>query len=67
MTGSVKSSRNDISALSDPKFLFRGKHVLSVKEPEEPNTIRLVLLAYDIILHSLDISVFILIYTPVHT
>ena len=54
MTGSVKSSRNDISAVSDPKYLFRGNHVLSVKEPEEPNTIRLVLLAYAT-LHSLDI------------
>lgn len=38
--GSVKSSRNDKSALSDPKYLFRGQYVLAVSEPEEPNTIR---------------------------
>jgi hypothetical protein len=37
--GSAKSSKNDTSALSDPKYLFRGKYVLSVCEPEEPNAI----------------------------
>jgi hypothetical protein len=37
--GTAKSSKNDIRALSDPKYLFRGKYVLSVCEPEEPNAI----------------------------
>jgi hypothetical protein len=37
--GSAKSRENDTSALSDPKYLFRGKYVLSVCEPEEPNAI----------------------------
>jgi hypothetical protein len=38
--GSVHADRNDIKALADPKFLFRGKHVLKVSESEEPTTIR---------------------------
>lgn len=38
--GSIKSGRNDARALSDPKYLFRGKYVLAVSEPDEPNTIR---------------------------
>lgn len=38
--GSLKASRNDHRALSDPKFLFRGHHVLAVEEPGEPSTIR---------------------------
>jgi hypothetical protein len=38
--GSLKASRNDKSALSDPKYLFRGEHVLAVEEPDEPSTIR---------------------------
>mmetsp|Transcript_38364 Transcript_38364/g.41590 ORF Transcript_38364/g.41590 Transcript_38364/m.41590 type:complete len:1014 (+) Transcript_38364:119-3160(+) len=37
--GSAYSSKNDVSALSDPKYLFRRKYVLNVCEPEEPNTI----------------------------
>lgn len=36
----ISSSKNDVKALSDPKFLFRGKHVLRLKEADEPNTIR---------------------------
>jgi len=38
--GSLKAARNDHSALEDPKYLFRGNTVLSVAEPDEPNTIR---------------------------
>jgi hypothetical protein len=38
--GSLKSSRNDVTAVEDPKYLFRGEKVLSVVEPDEPNTIR---------------------------
>ena len=38
--GSLKASRNDKRALPDPKYLFRGKHVLAVEEPDEPSTIR---------------------------
>ena len=38
--GSLKASRNDASALEDPKYLFRGKHVLAVSEADEPNTVR---------------------------
>lgn len=38
--GSLKASRNDQKALSDPKFLFRGELVLAVEEPDEPSTIR---------------------------
>jgi hypothetical protein len=38
--GTLMSHRNDSSAVSDPKYLFRGNHVLEVIEPEEPTTIR---------------------------
>lgn len=38
-TGDI-ADKGRASALSDPKYLFRGKRVLSVREPEEPNTIR---------------------------
>lgn len=38
--GKIKSDRNDASALSDPKYLFRGTCVLAVEEPDEPNTVR---------------------------
>jgi len=38
--GSLKAYRNDHRALADPKFLFRGKHVLAVEEPDEPSAIR---------------------------
>ena len=38
--GSLKAYRNDHRALSNPKYLFRGKHVLAVEEPGEPSTIR---------------------------
>ncbi len=37
--GYKNATKNNASALSDPKHLFRGKHVLDVAEPEEPNTI----------------------------
>jgi len=33
-------NRNHINALSNPNYLFRGKHVLDVDEAEEPSTIR---------------------------
>jgi len=38
--GSLKADRNDTKAVSDPKYLFRGKHVLNVSEADEPNTVR---------------------------
>lgn len=38
--GSLQASRNDKNALSHPKYLFRGEHVLAVEEPDEPSTIR---------------------------
>ena len=38
--GSLKASRNDKRALSNPKHLFRGEYVLAVEEPGEPSTIR---------------------------
>ncbi|CAB9522978.1 protease [Seminavis robusta] len=38
--GHLQTKRNDTSALKDPKFLFRGKHVLRVKQPDEPSSIR---------------------------
>ena len=38
--GYKTAKKNDKSALKDPKFLFRGEHVLDVVEPEEPSTIR---------------------------
>jgi hypothetical protein len=34
--GSICASRNELNAVSDPKYLFRGKYVLDVKEPDEP-------------------------------
>jgi hypothetical protein len=37
--GSVRVKRNDHTALSDPKYLFRSKHMLNVAEADEPNTI----------------------------
>ncbi|KAG7353258.1 calcium-activated chloride channel [Nitzschia inconspicua] len=38
--GSAKANRNDVRAVKDPKHLFRGKYVLNVCEPDEPNTVR---------------------------
>jgi hypothetical protein len=38
--GSLYVRRNKISSLKDPKHLFRGKYVLDIKEPDEPNTVR---------------------------
>jgi hypothetical protein len=38
--GSIKANRNDVKAVKDPKYLFRGKYVLKVNEPDEPNTVR---------------------------
>jgi len=38
--GKIKSDRNDTTAIADPKYLFRGTHVLAVDEPDEPNTVR---------------------------
>jgi hypothetical protein len=37
--GSYRANRNEKSALSDRKYLFRGKHILDVHEASEPNTI----------------------------
>lgn len=34
--GSISASRNELNAVSDPKYLFRGKYVLNVKEPDKP-------------------------------
>lgn len=39
-TGYLDTVNNDSSGLSDPKFLFRGKHVLRVTQPDQPSTIR---------------------------
>lgn len=38
--GKWATMRNNSKALSNPLHLFRGKHVLAVSEPDEPNTIR---------------------------
>jgi hypothetical protein len=38
--GSLSANKNDHNALSNPKYLFRGKQVLAVSEPDEPSTIR---------------------------
>jgi hypothetical protein len=38
--GSIAARNNDTSAVSDPKYLFRGQHVLEIDEPEEPSSIR---------------------------
>mmetsp|Transcript_40564 Transcript_40564/g.62421 ORF Transcript_40564/g.62421 Transcript_40564/m.62421 type:complete len:1082 (-) Transcript_40564:80-3325(-) len=38
--GTVSAHNNDTSAISDPKYLFQGKFVLEVDEPEEPSSIR---------------------------
>jgi hypothetical protein len=38
--GSMHVMRKKISAVADPKYLFRGEKLLSVKEPDEPNTVR---------------------------
>ncbi len=32
--------KNNVNALSNPNYLFRGKHVLDIAEAEEPSTIR---------------------------
>ena len=37
--GTFRAKRNIKSALPDPKYLFRGKHVLNVEKATEPNTI----------------------------
>ena len=37
--GSMKARRNVKSSVAE-KHLFRGEHVLAVKEPDEPNTVR---------------------------
>jgi hypothetical protein len=36
----VHISKNNIGVLKNPKYLFRGKHMLNVVEPAEPSTIR---------------------------
>lgn len=33
-------SRNKLDVVADPKFLFRGNHLLNVSEPEEPDSIK---------------------------
>ena len=38
--GIVQAEKNIKKAVADPKYLFRGEHVLYVSEPEEPSTIR---------------------------
>jgi hypothetical protein len=38
--GSLSAHKNDHNALSNPKYLFRGKQVLAVSEPDEPSTVR---------------------------
>jgi hypothetical protein len=38
--GSMDVARNKKTAVADPKYLFRGEKLLSVKEPDEPNTVR---------------------------
>jgi hypothetical protein len=38
--GSLDASKNNLSALSNHNYLFRGEHVLDVREPPEPNTVR---------------------------
>jgi hypothetical protein len=38
--GSMDVMRNKKTAVADPKYLFRGEKILSVKEPDEPNTVR---------------------------
>eukprot|EP00980_Cylindrotheca_fusiformis_P007077 scaffold1482_cov120-Cylindrotheca_fusiformis.AAC.19 len=38
--GIMQATKNVKSAVADPKYLFRGEHVLYVSEPEEPSTIR---------------------------
>ena len=38
--GILQAEKNMKSAVADPKYLFRGEHVLYVSEPQEPSTIR---------------------------
>lgn len=38
--GSLKVTRQVTAAVKNPNHLFRGKHVLSIREPDEPSTIR---------------------------
>ena len=38
--GSLQAARNVKTAVSDPKYLFRGETVLAVAEPNEPSTVR---------------------------
>ncbi|KAL3940562.1 MAG: hypothetical protein SGBAC_004918 [Bacillariaceae sp.] len=38
--GIVQAEKNVKTAVADPKYLFRGEHVLYVSEPQEPSTIR---------------------------
>ena len=38
--GSLQASSNNKKAVKDPKFLFRGEHVLFAEESDEPSTIR---------------------------
>jgi hypothetical protein len=40
MVGASRKNTNNPSLLSDPKYLFRGKHVLAVCEPMAPSDIR---------------------------
>ena len=40
MVGAARAKKNDPTVLSDPKYLFRGKHVLAVCEPMAPSDIR---------------------------
>ena len=37
--GSVAATKNDTTKVPAPRFLFRGKYVLEIIEPEEPNAI----------------------------
>lgn len=38
--GILQAEKNIKTAVTDPKYLFRGEHVLFVSEPDEPSTIR---------------------------
>eukprot|EP00934_Nitzschia_sp_Nitz4_P005694 Nitzschia sp. Nitz4//scaffold351_size16537//12557//15992//NITZ4_008854-RA/size16537-augustus-gene-0.2-mRNA-1//1//CDS//3329548890//5684//frame0 len=38
--GTQAAQKNDTSKVKDPRYLFRGKYVLEVIEPEEPSAIR---------------------------
>ena len=39
--GSRAAAKNDVNVMADhPTYLFRGKHLLRVEEPDEPSTVR---------------------------